>query len=488
MSLSEVDCTCSLCQHILTDPILTGCCGASFCRHCIEVESSCSEGENNCPKCQLSNLSYIHDHRLDTAMKKMVIACRHREKGCVWTGSIFDLSNHLEEQDGCHFVTLPCPKKCGATIERISLREHLEAKCYINWTQCTHCKDLVPSTSIGIHLTTNCPQYEIACPNECNEVIKRSEMQAHRENCPNEIIQCPFKDAGCDIEAFKRSKLQEHLSSGNISHSLLMFGSVSEEIKQLKAKLQEIGNETQVQKREIRDLQKALDSSKQELAGVMDRNIMLASSLNQELEYISSQPHTASVKTLAISCLRDQLAFLSNPLLLKVYPTGPPLTFRMPHFSQLKTVNQPWVSLPFVVQNGYQMSIVVHPNGQGEGHSTHLSVYLHLIAGRYDDNLTWPLRFEDEIAISLMRQMPEANKGRGKKGSEPYNNEFVIQQRMRILVHMIHRVNRPIGELGLAFGFIALFCAQSTISGTSLYNDSLVFQLSILASRTKTLQ
>ena len=411
-------------------------------------------------------------------MKELVIKCRYYDKGCLWSGTVNELLKHLDSEDGCDFVTIVCPQECGATIERGDLHEHLEADCYISWTECTYCGSTIPTDSVDSHVDSVCPQYELACPNQCGQMVERIDIDAHRQTCPNELIPCNFKSSGC-TQPIKRCEIEEHLQKNQVQHSLLMFNYLYKDLNKMKEQLEESQVVMKSQSEQIQSLTKRVVAAEQEMNSMKDKTLLIASTLTQELEYMSDEHPLA--KSLAISCMRDQLSVLTNPLMLKLYPTGPFLTFRMPNFSKLKAADQSWCSLPFVVHNGYQMCIVVHPNGEGEGRNTHVSISLHLISGIFDDELKWPLSFTNEVVVSLMKQVPDA-KPRPKIKMTYFDRHFLQQQRMRTLVHLLHRVNKPVGELGLAFGYIGLFCAQSNLEATALHNDSLVFQLSMAPS------
>ena len=48
------------------------------------------------------------------------------------------------------------------------------------------------------------------------------------------------------------------------------------------------------------------------------------------------------------------------------------------------------------------MGLMVYANGYGDGAGTHVSVYVYLMSGEYDDMLTWP--FRGDITIQLVNQ------------------------------------------------------------------------------------
>ena len=53
------------------------------------------------------------------------------------------------------------------------------------------------------------------------------------------------------------------------------------------------------------------------------------------------------------------------------------------------------------------MCISVDANGSNTGDGTHISVYLHMMAGEYDDNLKWP--FHGAVTVQLLNQRNNGN-------------------------------------------------------------------------------
>ena len=62
-----------------------------------------------------------------------------------------------------------------------------------------------------------------------------------------------------------------------------------------------------------------------------------------------------------------------------------------------------WYSNPFYTHNkGYKMHLHIDAAGHDDGKGTHLSVFLYLMKGPHDDELTWPLK--GKIEIKLLNQ------------------------------------------------------------------------------------
>ena len=74
-----------------------------------------------------------------------------------------------------------------------------------------------------------------------------------------------------------------------------------------------------------------------------------------------------------------------------------PVIFKMNNFTEKMKNGQVWLSDPFFAfWRGYMMCLGVYADGYDYGEGTHVSVYLFLMKGPYDDRLEqsghWPLR------------------------------------------------------------------------------------------------
>jgi hypothetical protein len=68
--------------------------------------------------------------------------------------------------------------------------------------------------------------------------------------------------------------------------------------------------------------------------------------------------------------------------------------------------NSHWLSAPFYThEEGYNMRLVVYPNGKYLGAGTHISVAIYLMSGKYDDKLDWPANVT--LNVTLLNQDSE---------------------------------------------------------------------------------
>jgi TNF receptor-associated factor 2/TNF receptor-associated factor 3/TNF receptor-associated factor 4 len=111
-------------------------------------------------------------------------------------------------------------------------------------------------------------------------------------NCPNTLLSCPFKDAGCDVKE-KRHQLQKHLADSVVEHQLKQQQKISrlqDKSKELEQKLV-VNAETQLkQQQKIFLLQYKNEELKQKLVVNAEtqlkqqQKIFLLQYKNEELE------------------------------------------------------------------------------------------------------------------------------------------------------------------------------------------------------------
>lgn len=70
---------------------------------------------------------------------------------------------------------------------------------------------------------------------------------------------------------------------------------------------------------------------------------------------------------------------------------------------------------------GYKMCLKVHLNGSGCGTDTHISYFLHLMPGVYDEDLPWP--FEGKVVVEVLNQLEN-----GKHST--HEKQFLAHQEM----------------------------------------------------------
>ena len=80
-----------------------------------------------------------------------------------------------------------------------------------------------------------------------------------------------------------------------------------------------------------------------------------------------------------------------------------PVQFTMSDFEKHKSENKIWYSPSFYTHpRGYKMCLRINANGRLDGENTHISVFLHMMKGEYDEYLKWP--FRGKFTIQLLNQ------------------------------------------------------------------------------------
>ena len=90
-------------------------------------------------------------------------------------------------------------------------------------------------------------------------------------------------------------------------------------------------------------------------------------------------------------------------LILETQVPVPPYYFTVSNFALHKQGGTQWTCPSFFSRvGGYKMAIEVSANGEGVGRDTHVSVYIRIMHGEYDDMLRWPLHAS--VTIQLISQ------------------------------------------------------------------------------------
>jgi len=213
---------CEICLDVLDDPVMTTCCGQSYCKGCIEKLRS-----KVCPHCR-GRIETFPDKRSLRFINELQIQCPyHIDDKCRWKGAPSELQNHLKR---CEIKPIMCPHGCGTKLEKKSMIIHTGCLCTLRMVCCFYCCKKVTSKNLEKH-TSSCPKVPMPCPNKCPDTkgITRGEMKQHLEVCPDQDVACVYFELGCQKKV-KRKNLDEHMSSTIKVHlDLVAKKAISEE-------------------------------------------------------------------------------------------------------------------------------------------------------------------------------------------------------------------------------------------------------------------
>ena len=327
--------TCKICHLPSRFPYLSVCCGHIFCKPCLDNVKTTSTISNACPVCRDEEFVTFPNKAVDREVKELQIYCTNKEKGCEWRGELNNIGNHLGE---CQFEEVKCYKECGKIIQQQYLTSHVETECPRREVNCQHCHDTGEHQFIEGQHKEECPKLPLPCPNKCEVVsILREDMEAHRKECPLEMIECEYYSVGCKRAKICRKDFEKHDSDNMKEHLMMTKSKLDEALKQ-------IDDVAALVNAHLRPFQ--LDTMATTMTGVC------------------------------------------------------PVTIKITDYKYRKTDRIYWYSSSFYSHNsGYKLCLSIDANGDRDYKGTHLSAFLYIMKGSYDDELTWPLIGEFEIKL-----------------------------------------------------------------------------------------
>ena len=358
-------CICNICHHPSRGPYMTGeCCrGQTICKSCLDQWREI-KGATRCPVCNKEgNFNAYPNYHIEREIKSSNVYCTNKGRGCEWEGELNDINNHLESGKGCQFEEVKCSKECGKMIERRYLTSHVETECPHRKVNCQYCHDTGEHQFIEGQHKEECPKFPLPCPNKC-EVgsVPREDMKAHRKECPLEMIQCEYHNVGCEVKMARKDR-EKHENEKIQGHLVMTKGKLD-------------------------NTQHELADTKTQLATALRQIINLTMLMNAQLNPNYTHDNIKSVyldSMVMISEFADQ----SCPVIIK-----------MTEYTIKKRDELQWYSNSFYTHNkGYKMCLNIDAGGYGDGEGTHLSVFLYLMKGSHDDELTWPLKGKFEIKL-----------------------------------------------------------------------------------------
>ena len=140
--------------------------------------------------------------------------------------------------DICPLQPLDCPLGTHQRkILRRDMERHKAEECEFRPYTCMYCNQhgtYVSITGKGASVRNKtchydiCQDYPLECPNQCEtRNMKRRNMSFHRQRCPLEQLDCPFKFAGC-VSPILRKDMDYHCQHEMQNHLLLVAKSHQE--------------------------------------------------------------------------------------------------------------------------------------------------------------------------------------------------------------------------------------------------------------------
>ena len=108
---------CNICHYPSRDPYLSGCCGHTFCKSCLEGAKKATTISDACPICRNEEFVTIPHKQADRTVRSLHVFCTNKEKGCEWQGEVNNIVSHVTNSDGCQFEEVICTNGCGMCVQ-----------------------------------------------------------------------------------------------------------------------------------------------------------------------------------------------------------------------------------------------------------------------------------------------------------------------------------------------------------------------------------
>ena len=394
---------CKICHFPSRDPYLSVCCGHLFCKSCLDNVKKAAAITSACLICRDEEFVTFPNKAVDREIKGFLVYCTNKKKGCEWQGELNDIKIHLGNSDGCQFEEVKCSNECGKMIQRRYLTSHVETECPCRKVNCQYCHGTGEHQFIEGQHKEECPKLPLHCPNKCEvKSIPCEDMEAHRKECPLEMIQCEYHSVGCKDRMARKDK-EKHENEG-IKEHLMMTKQGLSTLDDIQRELTNTKTQLTAALKQITNLTIVLTNAQfRPIAGYYDRFRSMA----DIDDYDDYDDHSHGTYNACSFSLNDtnliNIRSIQLNSMAALFNCGNqicPVTIKMPKYSIKKKAEVDWCSDPFYTQRkGYKMCLVIYADGNGSGKGTHLSVYLRLMKGRHDDKLTWPLKGKFEITL-----------------------------------------------------------------------------------------
>ena len=371
-----LECFCPVTLSVLREPYQTQCCRNHLSQ---DAHERLARDGKPCPVCRKENYSATEDPVKKRKVLSLKLRCPHKKEGCGWEGELGSLEEHLNvyEYDNaeasaeglwkCEYENVDCPYACGERVQRRDLEEHKSQHCPLRPFTCQYCNHKATHQEVTKDHWPVCDKYPLPCPNECGEEeIERQHLKGHLEQtCPLEVIKCEFSYAGCGAQ-LQRRLMPAHMKESTETH-LSLVAQVSKDVPKL--------------------IQEQRDQIKQQSVEIN----RLWDQVNKQADLIRQQGKVLVEQS-------DQE--------ITLFPNfTPPATIVMDDFEEHRTKDKYWYSPPFYSHvGGYKMCLRVDANGLCNGKGTHVSVFVYIMRGEFDDRLQWP--FHGAVTIQLKRKDP----------------------------------------------------------------------------------
>ncbi|XP_047689289.1 TNF receptor-associated factor 4 isoform X1 [Prionailurus viverrinus] len=352
--------------------------------------------------------------------------CPKRRLKCEFCGCDFSGEAFESHEGVCPQESVYCENKCGARMMRRLLAQHASSECPKRTQPCTYCAKEFVFDTIQSH-QYQCPRLPVPCPNQCGVgTVAREDLPGHlKESCSTALVLCPFKDSGC------KHRVRCPSSSLSVPFLVLEASDVDQALSgpclaALKPSVLPSAGRQRPPKCPLPSPARAgclQPHRRSPLSPVSPGHVPTDNcspfphgpGLCQQCPKLAMARHVEeSVKPhLAMMCalvsrqrqelqeLRRELEELSvgsdGVLIWKIGSYG-----RRLQEAKAKPNLECFSPAFYTHKYGYKLQVSAFLNGNGSGEGTHLSLYIRVLPGAFDNLLEWP--FARRVTFSLLDQ------------------------------------------------------------------------------------
>ena len=298
---------------------------------------------------------------------------------------------------------------------------HITTVCSNRLVNCPYCTQNIKYNELeSIHFKI-CTKYVVSCPNEgCTTKIERGALKMHCSSCEYEPVLCKYSHIGCPARIVRKNK-EVHEDDHQL-HLELALETIS-----------------------------AMKSEK--------------SDSEMTCPDISNTHHPLTQCT-----LRHPTSNHLKEVPQKVR-YGTVTTFKMSNFEWQKSTDSIFCSPPFYSNpGGYKLCVKVYANGKAAGHTSHISVVVHIMRGENDNNLSWP--FMGEITLEILNQ-----------DEDRYHHTKILKFPCKLCSENAQTITGECNTNGYGYQKFIPHHALYNVRPTYIINDELFFRVSAYATQ-----
>ena len=280
----------------------------------------------------------------------------------------------------CAFVSPP-PKHLECPVCLLTVKEPHLTDCCGNHYYCRTCIESILGAG------KPCP----LCSQDGFRVFPHKGMKREVDELP---VHCPQKELGCEWKGELR-QLEDHVSqqgeSGCGYVEVVCANGCGESLqRRLLAAHQTDECPMRPVEVQIASMMKMLQLQSAEIAQMKTVIDELTSAREQDSQQLSH--------------LRSENRLLREEMLAKEsrFTPVPPFLFTFSNYQHYKMNDMVYSSPSFYSHaGGYKFRIMIYPNGVYEGKGSHVSIFVAIVKGEYDDTLVWP--FQGRVTLGLRK-------------------------------------------------------------------------------------